>query len=277
MRSGVVSFTHALIADSDPARYFSFRGARMIENTSRWSRQRSRPVADGCLVPRRDVRDRGDLRVEGVEPAQQLGEDGRQLVALTVVERGEVGPVAVGHDADLHRPAGGDRYERRPVVAAGDDARAGRDLPGEQIPEQIVAAGAAVTLGLAQHRFGPRHDERVGVDLAVGMVEGDADLPAPVLEHRHLGDAGPRRQLGGAVGPRLDDGAHPLPPSWWKWVSWSLVKHTTSQRPTAGTSGATPSEVFGAPEGFVRPSGAGNPPVGRPAKDGKRFSNTTTS
>ena len=51
-----------------------------------------------------------------------------------------------------------------------------------------------------------RRDVRVAVDLAVRVVQRDADLRAPVLEHVDLPHAGHRGQRGGPVGPRLDDG-----------------------------------------------------------------------
>src|SRR5690606_22376107 len=50
-------------------------------------------------------------------------------------------------------------------------------------------------------QVGPGGGERVGVDLAVRVLEGDADLGAAVLEAEHLPDGGEVRQLGGPVGP----------------------------------------------------------------------------
>ena len=91
---------------------------------------------------------------------------------------------------------------------------------------------------LPDQRLGARRQVRVGVDLAVRMGQRDADLAAAVLEAEHLLDAGQRRQLGGAVGPGLDDGADPVRRSASaKLASGSLVKHTTSQRPAPGANG----------------------------------------
>jgi len=55
----------------------------------------------------------------------------------------------------------------------------------------------------------PGRDEGEGVDLPVRVVQGDADLRAAVLEDVDLLDAVQPGQLGGTVGPRLDDGAGP--------------------------------------------------------------------
>ena len=56
---------------------------------------------------------------------------------------------------------------------------------------------------------GSRGDVRVGVDLPVRVVQGDADRLAAVLEREHLLHAGECGQCGGAIGPGLDDGASP--------------------------------------------------------------------
>jgi hypothetical protein len=47
-------------------------------------------------------------------------------------------------------------------------------------------------------------------------------------------------------------------------ASWSLVKHTTSQRPTPGAASTSGGRSMATPTAFID-------------SDGKRFSNTTTS
>src|SRR5439155_18735350 len=53
-------------------------------------------------------------------------------------------------------------------------------------------------------------DERVGVDLAVGMAQGDADLLAAILENVDIAHVGQPAELAGAVAPDLDEVADVL-------------------------------------------------------------------
>ncbi len=110
--------------------------------------------------------------------------------------------MAVGHQVDLDGPARRERHEGRPVLAGEHDAFAGA-LEFEDALEQV---GPELPDRVEQAR-GARRDVGVGVDLPVRVLQGDADRLAAVLEREHLLDAGHRRELGGAVRPRLDDGA----------------------------------------------------------------------
>ena len=104
----------------------------------------------------------------------------------------------------LQRPAGRERHERRPVLA-GEDHALGALLDLEDAREQV----GPEALDLVEEACGARRDVGVGVDLAVGVVQGDADGLAPILEREDLLHPGQRRERGRAIGPRLDDGAHP--------------------------------------------------------------------
>ena len=119
----------------------------------------------------------------------------RQLVALGVVEGGEVGDVAVRRQVHLDRPARGGRHVRRPVLAAQHDPGARPRRSASRTSAQQVAAGAPRgALGACRSSCArARRHERVGVDLAVRVVQRDADLAAAVLEAEHLLDAGQRR------------------------------------------------------------------------------------
>src|SRR5699024_9932368 len=64
----------------------------------------------------------------------------------------------------------------------------------------------ALAVDLPQQRLRARRDVRIGVDLAVRVLQSDADLLAAVLEGEHLLHAGQRAQMRRPVGPRLDDG-----------------------------------------------------------------------
>ena len=85
-------------------------------------------------------------------------------------------------------------------------------------------------------RPGPGRDERVAVDLAVRMVQRHADLLAAVLEAEHLLDDGGSpsaadRSIHASRTSRTRPGGSRL-----IGVSWSLVKQTTSQRPSPGAA-----------------------------------------
>jgi hypothetical protein len=152
------------------------------------------------LVPGGDVGRWGVVHL--VDAAQQGEVEARQLVALRVVRRGEVGHVAMRQHVYLDRPAGGERHERRPVLAAEDDPRRcplGLQDSLEQVRPEAVDG--------VDQSGGARGDVGVGVDLPVRVVQGHADGLAAVLEREHLLDAGQRGQRGGAIRPRLDHGA----------------------------------------------------------------------
>ena len=105
----------------------------------------------------------------------------------------------------LDRPAGGERHEHGEVLAA-DEHPLGLGLELQDVAHERRARRTAIEAS----RFLVRgRDVGVGVDLPVRVVQGDADLRPPVLEHVHLPHAGYPRQRGGPVGPRLDDGPRP--------------------------------------------------------------------
>src|SRR5674476_288179 len=64
--------------------------------------------------------------------------------------------------------------------------------------------------GRSQQRRGADGHERVGIDLSVRVVQGDADLLAAVLEGEHVLDGLERGQLAGAVGPDVHDSPGPF-------------------------------------------------------------------
>ena len=148
----------------------------------------------------------GDVRrrrgVDGVDPAQQTSVEHRQLVAFGERGSGEVGHVAVREHVHLDRPAGGERHERGPVLAGQDDPVPGL-LAGQDVGEQ----GRPVGVEGGDHALAARCDVGVGVDLAVRVVQGDADRLAAVLEREHLLDPGQLRERVGALRPGFDHGA----------------------------------------------------------------------
>ena len=94
-----------------------------------------------------------------------------------------------------------------------------------------------------------RRDERVGVDLPVRMRERHPDLLAAVLEDEDLVD--PRgAESCGAVHPRLHDRRTRAAARSANAPSWSLVKTTTSHRPTPVAARPTASPA--APSGRSR-------------------------
>jgi hypothetical protein len=166
-------------------------------------------LADRRLVPARDVRQGGHAVVVPVGPAQQLEIDRRELLPLAVVQRGQVGDVAVRREVHLDRPARRRRDVGRPPLPGEYHPRAGSALGGQQVGQQVAAGPLPVRRGLGEHPLGPRRHERVGVDLPVRVVQRDPDLLAAVLEAEHLAHAGQPGQLLGPLCPRLDHRAHP--------------------------------------------------------------------
>ena len=205
--SGAMSLMNTPMPDSVPARYLS------LSRRGGWRRS---PAAVGTgSGPRSRGRAPGARRrcrkwpvEEPVEPAEQVGVQLREGVAFGVVERGQVGDVAVRVDVHLHRPSGGLGHERGPVLvlqhprAAPSVRRTGCHRTGRR---GLLAVGA----GRGHHVGRAGGDERQRVDLTVRVVQGHPDLLAPILEAVHLLDAGQFGERGAAVGPGVDDGAHP--------------------------------------------------------------------
>jgi hypothetical protein len=75
---------------------------------------------------------------------------------------------------------------------------------GDEVLEEVASGAFAVRGGLGDGAVHLRREVGEGVDLAVRVRQGDADLLAAVLEHVDLAYVGPGQQLGGAVGPGLE-------------------------------------------------------------------------
>jgi hypothetical protein len=112
-------------------------------------------------------------------------------------------------EVNLQRPPRSERDERCPLVTADDNSIAAPLLGGEHIGEQVPPGSVAVRPGAVEHAPRARSDERVGIDLAVGVGQRHADVFAPVLEAEDLLDVRQRGQRERAVDPGFNDGAHP--------------------------------------------------------------------
>ena len=163
--------------------------------------------AHGRLVPGRDVGHRG-VDAAG-EPAEHVEVDLDEGVPFGVGERGEVGHPPHREELHLVGPPRRRRHERGPVLVRGDHPGA-TALAGEDVGEQVSAGGLPVTADRGEDLLDPRGDERIGVDLPVRVRQGHPDLLAVVLEAEDLLDAVGRRQLGGPLGPDVDDQARAL-------------------------------------------------------------------
>lgn len=128
-----------------------------------------------------------------------------------------------------------------------DDPGAFVALGGQDLVEEVAAGAGAVGGDGGEHPGGARGDEGEGVDLAVGVREGDADLGAPVLEAVDLLDPLAGGEFGGAVDPCGEDERGAVLVELGEGGQVVGVKQTTSQRPVS------------------------------PAREGKRFSKTATS
>ena len=102
----------------------------------------------------------------------------------------------VAHRSHMHLegPAGCGRHVGHPAVVAHDDALPGLDFGVHEILEQVAAGLLMVGFGLLEFGFHLRCDERIAVDLAVRVRQGDADFS--ILNHIDQGgnDEGRRRQ-----------------------------------------------------------------------------------
>jgi hypothetical protein len=177
-----MSLTNTPMADSLPARYLSFPGARRMEKIWRnrcASRGRRGPV------PAASRRHRASCPEDQVEALQHVQVDPWELLLLRLVQGGEVRYVPPRVQVHLERPAGGVGHERQPAGRAGDHARPVRLLRREHLAEQAGPRGGAVPFRGADHPHRPGRHERVGVDLPVRVRErgvvvgGEADHLAP--------------------------------------------------------------------------------------------------
>src|SRR5450830_342177 len=97
---------------------------------------------------------------------------------------------------NLERPARKGRNERRPEITLGDDPRARLLFACEHVGEQVAPGLVSVTASALEHPPRSGSHEGIGVDLAMRMMESDADLLAPVLEAEHLLDTGQGEEIG---------------------------------------------------------------------------------
>ena len=108
---------------------------------------------------------------------------------------------------NLERPACRGRYIGDPAVVAHNDALPGLDFGVHEILEQVAAGLLMVGFGLLEFGFHLRCDERIAVDLAVRVRQGDADFLTVVLEREDLLDTLHLGDFGGTERPCLHDGA----------------------------------------------------------------------
>lgn len=264
IRSGVVSLIHAPIADSDPARYFSLSGARRNEKiwqNSRTSHEVHRPVPGA----RRRCRGAVDSGEEPVDAAEQVPLEAGEFVAFVLVEGGETGDVAVRDEVHLDGPACRGGNVGRPRVAGEHEPGAGASFGVEDVALQRPPGPPAMLAGAVEQGLRARRDERVGVDLSVRMLQCHTDFHTAVLETEDLLDVRQLRQLGGAGGERIDDGARPGHGE--VGEPGVVVGGERDDLAAAGRRSSRPQTVV-VDEILV---GWGAP------SDGKRFSNTTTS
>ena len=103
------------------------------------------------------------------------------------------------------RAAGGERNPRHPVARLGYDAFLGVDLALDLMTDRATRGVGVVHLAGRRGR-----DERVAVYLAVGMIDGGADLAAAVLEHEHVLDLRAGEERLRPIRPQIDDLAAPV-------------------------------------------------------------------
>ena len=108
---------------------------------------------------------------------------------------------------NLERPACRGRYIGDPAVVAHNDALPGLDFGVHEILEQVAAGLLMVGFGLLEFGFHLRCDERIAVDLAVRVRQGDADFLTVVLEREDLLDTLHLGDFGGTERPCFHDGA----------------------------------------------------------------------
>ena len=254
----------APIADSDPARYFSLPGGP--PHAEQLQVQVGQVPVDPHrgLVPGRDVRHR--VAEQRVEAPQQVQVERPERVPLgRRTARPGRAPAGAGTTCTSNgqRAAAGTNAVQCSLAATTRSRRA-RSAASTSAKRLRPPVASACRRAAREHRAGARRDERVGVDLAVRVVQGHPDLDAPVLEAEHLLHAGQGGQLGGPVGQRVQHRARPGPAaSVANEASWSEVKQTTSHRPV--------------PRGWSSAGSVGRRSAGCALKEGNRFSKTTTS
>lgn len=153
-------------------------------------------------------------------------------------------------------------------MVAHHDAFAGFELGVHDVLKQVAAGLLVVGLGVLEFLLHLRGDERVAVDLAVRVSEGDADFLAVVLEREDLLDAFHLGDFGGTEGPSLNHGAQAGDRQIGRQAV--LVRVEADDLAAAGGELLLPQRVA-VNVGHVL---GGTP--GTRTMEGKRFSNTTT-
>ena len=102
------------------------------------------------LVPGRHVR-HGQPE-QPVEPAQHVQVERPEGVPFGLVERGDVGHLAVRVQVHLVGPAGGPRHERRPVRIGRHHPHPGPAFGGEDVGVQVAPGLGAVGAGGVQQQ-----------------------------------------------------------------------------------------------------------------------------
>ena len=111
--------------------------------------------------------------------------------------------MAVGQQVNLDWPARGKWHVCGEVFAGQHDAFAGL-LELERASKEV----GAKLFDRGQDLGGARSHVWVGIDLAVRVVQGHADLLPAVFKRKHLAHATKFEQRLGAVGPRINHGAN---------------------------------------------------------------------
>ena len=144
---------------------------------------------------------------ERVAALEQGGVHDGQIPTFLIVELVEGEHVTHRGHMHLERPTGGGRHVGHPAVVAHDNAFLGFDLRVHQVLEQVSAGLLMVGFGLLEFGFHLRRDERIAVDLAVRVGQGDADFLTVVLEREDLLDTLHLGDFGGTERPCFHDGA----------------------------------------------------------------------
>ena len=105
----------------------------------------------------------------------------------------------------LVRVAREERDVRRERGVLGDDPAPVPAFLLENIADEVAARLVEMLLRQRQFARNARRDERVSVDLAVRVMERNADRLALVLEDEDVSDEVELRKLGVAVGPDADE------------------------------------------------------------------------
>jgi len=149
------------------------------------------------LVHRHHIRH--GLSEETVVALRDVLQDRSQVGSLVAIQFGQGRQVETGH-------------EGAPAVLADDQTL----LPplGQQVAVETAARPAMVTGKSATLPLKDRWHERIGIDLAMGVMQGDADLLASIFVNVDVAHVWQPAELQRAVGPDFDeipDALHRLP------------------------------------------------------------------